>query len=130
MQISYEECIEKINNGEIISVCFKLCGYAHYNKCTIKRIIDILPNKRSVTRIEIKMTNDNSETVSFLDSIEEEYKVFNLGRKGKFTLKQAWNKIEILDIKSKPIDDFEYIYYDDGGAIDKHTMDAIISALQ
>ena len=31
---------------------------------------------------------------------------------------------------SRPIDDFEYIYYDDGGAVEKHTMDAVISALQ
>ncbi len=98
MKISYEECIKKINNGEIKSVYFKLCGYAHYNKCSIKRIIDILPSQNSITRIEFKMTNDNSETVSFLDCIEEDYKVFNMGRKGKFTLKQAWDKIEILDI--------------------------------
>ena len=31
---------------------------------------------------------------------------------------------------SKPIDDFKYIDHDDGGAIDKHTTDTIISALQ
>lgn len=31
---------------------------------------------------------------------------------------------------SKPIDNFEYIYYDKGGVLEKHSMDAVISALQ
>ena len=31
---------------------------------------------------------------------------------------------------STPIDDFKYIYYNNGGMVEKHTMNAVISALE
>lgn len=48
--------------------------------------------------IEVKLVEDDSETVSFYKYFKEDYKLFKFGRKGTFTLKQVWNNIQVIQI--------------------------------
>ena len=97
MNSNYEEIINNLNEGKIESVIFSIKEYAHYKKCIIKRCIDCV-NNRHIVRIEVKLVEDGSETVSFYKYFKEDYKLFNFGRKGTFTLKQVWNNVHIIQI--------------------------------
>ena len=97
----YEEIIDGINSGRIKLVRFYVDKYSHYKNCTIKRIEEKFPNGKSFFVIEVNPTKDFSEKVSFLESFEENAKLFKLGRKGRFTLKQLWSQIVILEIVYK-----------------------------
>ena len=97
MNCNYEEIINNLNEGKIESVIFSIKEYAHYKKCIIKRCVDCVNNKH-IVRIEVKLVEDDSETVSFYKYFKEDYKLFNFGRKGTFTLKQVWNNVHIIQI--------------------------------
>lgn len=94
MKYSYTKVIEDLNSGKIKKIVFDVKGYAHYNHCEISNIYD----KLDIKRILIKPVDDNSETVAFYKTFKEDYKIFKMGRKGTFTLKQMWNDIEITEI--------------------------------
>ena len=76
----------------------KLKNYAHYNFCKIIVIKDQLPSKNIIFLIDVYLTKDETEHICFFEDFNEEYKLFRMGRKGSFTLKQIWNDIEILNI--------------------------------
>ena len=95
----YKEIIDGLNSGRIKFVRFCVNNYSHYKNCTIKRIEQKMPNGKSFLLIEVILTQDSSEKISFLDSFEESTKLFNMGRKGKFTLKQLWSQITVLEIE-------------------------------
>ncbi len=97
MKISYDELIKKINNHEISNVEFGIADYQHYSNCRIEVNKELINNKLIVI-IEVKLTNDLSEYESFYNRFDESYKLFNLGRKGSFTLKQIWDKVTIKSI--------------------------------
>ena len=97
-EYNYENVIDSLNRGEIKQICFSVNNYAHYKNCMIARVEDIIGNGKTVTRIEVVLTRDSSEKVSFSETFEECYKLFDLGRKGRFTLKQLWPKITISKI--------------------------------
>lgn len=90
-EYSYEKVIEYLNNGKIKSLIFAVKDYPHYNHCEISYIDDR-------KTIMVKPVQDNSENVCFFKTFKENYKIFNMGRKGTFTLKQLWNKIDIKEI--------------------------------
>lgn len=106
MNYNYEEIINNLNEGKIESIIFSIREYAHYKKCIIKRCVDCVYNDKNIAkylvRIEVKLVEDDSETISFYKYFKEDYKLFKLGRKGSFTLKQLWNNVQIIQI----------IYYD------------------
>jgi hypothetical protein len=58
----------------------------------------MLPNGKSFCLIEVTLTKDSSEKTTFLDSFIENTKLFKMGKKGKFTLKQLWPQITVLEI--------------------------------
>lgn len=95
----YEMFLEKFNSYEIKSVKFKVEGYAHYNNCCLFHQIDTINLNKKIHIIVCKLTNDEYEKVSFLNKFNEEFKLFDFGRKGKFTLKQIWDKVCITEIK-------------------------------
>ena len=97
--LTYERFVDGINTGKISSITFEVEGYAHYKNCTIKRCIDVIPSGKEIVSIKVQLTPDKSEIVSFLFSMEESYKLFKMGRKGSFTLKQMWGKIKIIGIE-------------------------------
>ena len=97
-KISYQSFIELLNNFEIKSFEFSIPEYSHYCNCTILTKIDVLENGNTVPMIVVKLTNDGSENVSFYKTFKEDYKMFKMGRKGTFTLKQMWSQIRILEI--------------------------------
>lgn len=98
MNYDYKEIIDGINQGKINSILFSIKDYTHYKNCFIKRCVDVISTEKYITRIEVKLVEDDSETISFYKKFKEDYKLFKFGRKGTFTLKQVWKKIEILEI--------------------------------
>lgn len=98
MDYNYEDIINNLNEGKIASILFSLKGYSHYKKCIIKRYVDFIDSDKFLIRIEVKLVEDDSETVSFYKYFKEDYKLFKLGKKGSFTLKQVWNNVQILQI--------------------------------
>ncbi|MCH5147884.1 MAG: hypothetical protein J1G05_00795 [Clostridiales bacterium] len=99
--LTYQQFIDEINNGKIIKAVFQIKDYAHYRCCSIERIIDVFPSGNSMIRIDIRLTKD-SERVGFLEKFNEKYKLFDMGRKGTFTLKQMWDRIEFISIDYAP----------------------------
>ena len=94
----YTDFISQLNTSIIESVCFEIKNYPHYNNCKIFRQNDIIKNGVKISIIVCQLTEDSSEKVSFLNEFEEGYKLFNFGRKGKFTLKQLWDEVRIKEI--------------------------------
>ena len=100
ISLSYQQFIDEINNGKIIKTVFQVKDYAHYNNCLIERATDIINNGKSIVHIDyisVKLTKD-SEHYSFLEEYDEGIKIFDMKRKGKFTLKQMWDRIEFISI--------------------------------
>jgi hypothetical protein len=97
-KISYKEFVAGINNGVIELIRFSVDGYSHYNNCIIRRIVDILANGNEVIIIRVDLVTDSTESVSFYQKFKEEFKMFNFGRKGKYTLKEVWEKIIIIEL--------------------------------
>lgn len=95
---SYEEVIEGINNGTINQVRFCVNNYSHYKNCIITRTEYKIYNGKSITQIDVSLTKDSSEKISFLDKFKEDTKLFKMKAKGNFTLKQLWPEIIILEI--------------------------------
>ena len=98
MNYNYEEIINNLNEGKIESILLSIKEYTHYKKCIIKRFIDNVYNDKCIVRIEVKLVEDDSETVSFYKYFKEDYKLFKFGRKGTFTLKQIWDYVQILKV--------------------------------
>lgn len=100
--MKYNEFINGINdpNG-IKQIDFYLEGYNHYRNCSIGRYVERIGNpvnKIINYRITCILTKDHSEDVSFLFEFKEDYKLFNLGSKGKFALKDVWNIVRITNV--------------------------------
>ena len=89
---SYQEIINELNKFKIIKLSFFIEGYSHYKNCIIYKIED------PTLCMQIELTKDNSEKIKFRKFVED-YKLFNFGRKGKFTLKQVWDKVCITEIE-------------------------------
>ena len=101
MNMEYSEFISKLENGNISKVRFCVKDYNHYRNCCIRCFNDIFSfrgRQLAIPTIEVKLTNDNSELVSFIDEFDEKYRLFNIN-KNKYTLKEIWDKIEIFDIE-------------------------------
>lgn len=98
IKYDYKWFIKEINSGKISEIYFAVRDYAHYKNCHIKRVIDILPNGNQIIRIEVCLTPDKVEKVSFFKTFEEKYKLFDMGRKGTYTLQTMWDKLEIHKI--------------------------------
>jgi hypothetical protein len=47
------------------------------------------------------LSDQKAEKVSFLNEFKEDYKLFNFGKKGKYTLKQVWEYIDIIELDMK-----------------------------
>lgn len=100
--MTYDEFIEGINDPDKIKqIDFYIEGYNHYRKCSIGRYIEKIRgiNKIVDFRITCVSTQDHSEDVSFAFKLKEDYKLFNFGSKGKFSLKEVWNKVVITNIE-------------------------------
>ncbi len=93
--MDYNQFIDNINSGAINKITFCVKGYAHYKNCTIERIVEVFRGKQ-IFLIRVKLTNDNSEMISFYGRFNEDEKIFKITGKGKFTLKQMWKDIQIL----------------------------------
>lgn len=95
--MTYDDFILLINNS-YVKIIFKVRDYKHYDCCQIERKKQDLKNGNKIDIVSVKLTQDNTETIGFLDKYNESLKIFNFGRKGKATLKECWKLIEIVKI--------------------------------
>lgn len=96
---TYKQFILNLHSGKISKIRFSIENYAHYKNCAISRLVEELPFNKKVIRIEVKLTADETEKISFYEKFKEDYKLFHLGSKGSFTLKQMWEKVQIIEIE-------------------------------
>ena len=96
--MEYQALINDLNTEKIQGFRFSVKNYGHYRNCVIKRVNEIMPNGKVVTLILAKLTEDGAEKISYFSDFNDAHKIFNMGRKGKFTLKEIWDRIEILEI--------------------------------
>lgn len=99
--LTYKQFITDLNSGIIVGVDFNIVGYSHYSNCRIYWKHDTIKNGKTISLIRVDLTDDYSEFVSFMDRFNESYKLFRMGRRGSFTLRQVWDKIEIVRIEYK-----------------------------
>lgn len=97
--MDYCEFIQKINAGKIKKLLFSLSSYPHYKNCSIEHVVDNPKEGVFIKIIIVTLTSDKTEKVSFYKFFDEKYKLFDFKRKGKFTLKQIWDKIVIRSIE-------------------------------
>ncbi|MBR2340070.1 MAG: hypothetical protein IKA74_04480 [Clostridia bacterium] len=98
--MNYDEFIKGINDEQKIKqIDFYIDGYAHYKNCSIGRYKEKIFGNEFNFRITCILTKDHSEYVSFYETFKEDYKLFNFGKKGKFTLKDVWDKVVITKIE-------------------------------
>ena len=108
--LTYQQFIDGINNGKILKAVFKVKDYAHYRCCSIERIVDIFPSSNSIVRIDVTLAKDYYldqyghvlGRFGFWEKFDEKRKLFDMGRKGTFTLKQMWDRIEFISIDYAP----------------------------
>ncbi len=103
--MDYCEFIQKINEGKIAKLVFSLANYSHYKDCSIEYIVDNPKEGVFIKIITLTLTSDKTERVSFYKFFDEKYKLFDFKRKGKFTLKQVWDKIIIKSIEESKTED-------------------------
>ena len=99
VNFSYNTFIKQLNNYHIKSIVFSVRDYSHYNNCSIQVKRERLKNTNIVYSILVRLTNDGSEDIGFYKQFKEDYKLFRMGKNGSFTLKQIWDKIDIVDIE-------------------------------
>ena len=97
--MEYKEFVDKLNKGIIKKVVFSISDYAHYKKCLIETKEDILRNGTTVLLIYVALSNNTSEQITFYKKFNEEYKLFIIKGKGRFTLKQVWERVQILELE-------------------------------
>ncbi len=105
--MEYDDFIKSINSGNITQFSFSIDGYNHYHDCRISRIEDRIFNGIIIEMIEVILTKDESEKVSFYKHFDESYKLFRLGKIGTFTLKQLWNRVVVTKIEYAKIKDIQ-----------------------
>ena len=98
MKYHYEDIINGLNNNQIENVYFSIDGYSHYNNCLIKRCSNALIHNKYVFKVEMSLTNDNSEISIYYQKFHGDEKLFKIKGKGVFSLKQIWNKVIITKI--------------------------------
>ena len=102
--VQYNRLIEAINAGEIREIWLSVRGYAHYNK------ISILCTRSAVSpqdvNVVIRPVQDDSEPrIHCFHGFDENIPIVSIKGKGRLTLRQIWDLVEITDIKFAPQED-------------------------
>lgn len=95
--MEYEVFIKQLNDLQIKEMTFNVNNYKHYNNCQL--IVEKTNNdKYSLAIFYFKLTKDKCEQVEFYKKYDENAKIFTYKNKGKFSLKEIWKHIEIINI--------------------------------
>lgn len=104
--LSYQQFIDELNRGKIIKVVFKVKNYAHYKNCSIESEVFTFNTGESVINFHVKLAKSYEvqcghiyENFLFFGKFDENRKLFKMGRRGTFNLKQMWDKIEFISIE-------------------------------
>lgn len=98
VELSYNEFIKLLNQHKISEAEFSVKGYSHYNYCKVI-VIKEKTKLNEFYLIQFILTKDMSEYDSFYNEFDENYKLFDFKRKGKCTLKQIWDRVQIKMIE-------------------------------
>ena len=97
--MEYKDFINLIKSDRFSYALLEVSGYAHYKHCEIRKITPSWLREGHYL-ITVTPSSNPSEEVTFVDTYKDSFKLFYLGRtKGKFTLKQIWDRIIIHEIK-------------------------------
>lgn len=99
MELTYKEMVDGINEGILDEVRFSVRGYAHYGNCVLRRVYVNSMGISSFECIELLLTKDGSERSLYHGPFKDKEKVFNIKGKGRFTLREIYKNVEILEIK-------------------------------
>lgn len=101
IELTYKEMIDGINNGIFDDVHFKHKTYSHYKSCHLRRMYVKyqLIDKPVFECIELALCDDKSEWSRYYGTFKDRERVFNIKGKGRFTLREIFKDIEILDVK-------------------------------
>ena len=104
MELTYKEFVEGINDkANIKQIDFSIEGYGHYRACSIYREnSEIRLRDGSIvanSRIVCALTKDKKEIVYFYGPFNEGEKIFRIGSKGRYTLKEMWKRVKITNIE-------------------------------
>ena len=91
VKLSYLDFISNINEGRIKSIRFAVKNYGHYNNCVIEYQPDAL------FKIQVRLSNDKKEWYGFLEKFDEKKNIFKIVPKGRLTLEQIWDDVEIFE---------------------------------
>lgn len=97
--MEYDEFIDGINTGKIKKAIFSISDYAHYKNCVVVSQLRDPNRPDSLRSIWFYLTADGYEKIGFLNRIHETEKLFDLKKRGRFTLKQIWNRIQFSSIE-------------------------------
>ncbi len=97
-KLEYKNMMNLLEEGQIHEVSFHITDYAHYKSCKLFRNVDVLHNGNELIMICIDPVPDKSESVCFYKKYDHTYKVFNLGKNKKYSLKQIWDRVGIKEI--------------------------------
>lgn len=92
-QLTYRQFIDGLNEGRIIKAVFQVENYNHYRYCTIER-----KKGYSDFYFDLFLTKDRSEHMIFCTKFGENHRIFDFGRKGKYTLEYLWDRIKFIEI--------------------------------
>lgn len=94
----YNLLVDAINAGEIREVWLSVRGYAHYNK------IGIICTRSAVSPQDVEVVicpvqDDSEPRIHCFHGFDENKPIVYIKGKGRLTLRQIWDLIEITDIK-------------------------------
>lgn len=97
--MNYCDFVNGINTGIIIKAKFCILDYPHYKNCIVQSVLIDSKNPEAGRIIWFYLTTDGYEKKGFVDIFKEDYKLFRIKGKGSFTLKQIWDRVNILFIQ-------------------------------
>ncbi len=97
--MKYCDFIHNINSGIIKKVKFCISDYPHYRNCVIESKVTDASNIKSSKIIWFYLTPDGYEKRGFLNKIKEDTKLFYITGKGSYTLKQIWDRVNIVSVE-------------------------------
>lgn len=92
---TYQEIVDGLNDGSIKKVCFAVENYGHYSDCVAE---GFPADCRQNAEVVFRLTPDGNETCVFCRRVNPDEKIFVFKGKGKYSLRQIWNKIVVKSV--------------------------------
>ena len=97
--LNLDNTIKMFSEYQIEELVFSYPEYAHYHHCVIRWNYEYLQSVKKYvpSRLEIRLSS--SEACYFPKTINPDLVIFRIKGKGPYTLRDLWEKLEIISIK-------------------------------